>query len=227
MKLNGIIKVVLLLCNLVLGFLIYRSIMRPQKFQDICQARRTEVIGKLTTIRALQSYYKQEYGSYAKSFDQLKDFWNNGKVTIVKKEGSVPDTLTEEQALKMKLIRRDTMRVSAKEEIQGKDTLFRNFNVDAFDIVPYSGGEKFEIDADTIKRSNIPVYVYQVTAFKRQYLNDIDNDPRVKSSFLGNLLFNNLQGEFLGKNFDFREDVKDVILGSMTEPSTDGNWEKL
>ena len=42
---------------------------------------------------------------------------------------------------------------------------------------------------------------------------------------MGTLLYSGLQEQFLGPNFDFKENVKDIVLGSLTEPSTDGNWE--
>ena len=81
------------------------------------------------------------------------------------------------------------------------------------------------MDADTIVRAGISVYVYEVKALKSQYLKNMDEDPRVKDVFMGRLLFSGLQEQFLGKDFNVKESVKDVVLGSLTEPSTDGNWE--
>ena len=217
-----ILQVCLILGIIFLALMIFRSISRPEKFNDIYTARKAEVVVKLRDIRTLQAFYKSEKGSYAKSFDQLRDFWNNGKMTVVVKEGHVPDTLTEAQALKIGIIRRDTMTVKAKDEMLKS---LPNFDIDRFDIVPYSKGERFSLEADTIVRANIPVYVYQVIAQKKQYLKNLDEDPRVKSVFLGSFLYSGLQEQFLGANFDYRDNVKDVILGSLTEPSTDGNWE--
>jgi hypothetical protein len=99
-----------------------------------------------------------------------------------------------------------------------------NFDIARFDIVPYSKGERFSIAADTIVRANIPVYVYQVIAVKKQYLKDLDSDPRIKG-FWGSFLYSGLQKQFLGLYYDFRDNVTDIILGSLSEPSTDGNWE--
>jgi len=223
-----ILQVCLILASIFLAMMIYRSIMRPQKFNVIYEGRKSEVVLKLKDIRTLQAFYKAEKGSYAGSFDQLRDFWENGKMTIVIKEGTVPDTLingvamTEAQALKMKIIRRDTVIVNAKEEMMRS---LPNLDIDRFDIVPYSKGERFSIAADTIVRSNIPpVYVYQVVAYKEQFLKDLDHDPRIKGIW-GHLLYNGLKEQFLGPNYNFKDNVKDVILGSLTEPSTDGNWE--
>lgn len=220
---NIIIQICLIVGILVLCVMVYRSIARPQKCATICEERKSEVVEKLKDIRTLQAFYKTEKGSYAKTFDQLKDFWYNGNMTIVVKEGTVPDTLTEAEALKQGIIRRDTTVVKAKDEMI--KSFPETFNIDKIDIIPFSGGEKFIMDADTIVRAGISVYVYEVKALKSQYLKNMDEDPRVKDVFMGRLLFSGLQEQFLGKDFNFKESVKDVVLGSLTEPSTDGNWE--
>ncbi|MDR1180625.1 MAG: hypothetical protein LBL13_01405 [Bacteroidales bacterium] len=223
-----ILQVCLILVIIFLSLMIFRVIMRPEKFKNIQEIRKAEVVIKLKNIRAFQNVYKSEKGSYANTFEQLRDFWYNGKKTIVVKEGNVPDTLTEAEALKLKIIRRDTMIVDAREEIikeiRNIDSL-QVFDINRFDIVPYSQGERFQMSADTIVRANIPVYVYEVIAYKRQYLKGLDDDPRVKNVFLGSVLYNGLREQFLGPNYDYRDNVTDIILGSLTEPSTDGNWE--
>ena len=218
----AIIQVVLILGIIFLSLMIFRSLMRPEKFKNVYESRRAEVVVKLKDIRALQAFYKAEKGSYANSFDQLRDFWNNGKMTIVVKEGNVPDTLTEAEALKLKIVRRDTVIVEAKMEMLKS---LPNLDIDKFDIIPYSKGERFQIAADTIIKGNIPVYVYEVVARKDQYLKNLDDDPHVKDVFLGSILYSGLQEQFLGPDFNYRESVIDIILGSMNEPSTDGNWE--
>jgi hypothetical protein len=216
-----ILQVCLILGIIFLVLMIFRSIMRPEKLKNIYEARKAEVVVKLKDIRTMQAFYKAEKGSYANTFEQLRDFWENGKMTIVVKEGTVPDTLTEAEALKLKIIRRDTVIVNAKEEMLRS---LPNFDIDRFDVVPYSKGERFSIAADTIVRAGISVYVYQVLAERKQYLKDLDSDPRIKG-FWGSFLYSGLQEQFLGPNYDFRENVTDIILGSLTEPSTDGNWE--
>ena len=231
-----VIQICLILVIIFLAFMIFRSLMRPEKFKNIYDGRKADVVLKLEDIRILQTTYKAEKGSYASTFNQLRDFWNNGRITIVVKEGTVPDTLTEEQALKLNIIRRDTVRVDAKEEIlkeigklrqseKYKSKTLPDFDIDKFDIIPYSKGERFHMEADTVVRANIPVYVFEVIARKSQYLKDLDSDPRVKDVFLGKLLYSGLQGQYLGPNFDYRDNVIDLVLGSLTEPSTDGNWE--
>ena len=137
-----LIQAGLILVILVLIVAIYRSLSRPEKFNEVYEARKAEVIQKLSDIRTLQTFYKNEKGSYAGSFDQLKDFWENGKMRVVVKEGNVPDSMTEAQAIKLKLVRRDTVVLNAKEEMI---KTLPNLDINTFDLVPYSGKEQFLI----------------------------------------------------------------------------------
>ncbi len=217
-----LLQTLLIIGIVVMAVLIYRSLMRPVMFNDVYEARKASVIEKLKDIRDLQTYYKAEKGSYAQNSEQLREFWNNGKMNIVVKEGHVPDTLTEAQAIQMKIVRRDTIVVNAKEEI--KKTL-PHLEINTFDIIPYSKGEKFIMAADTITRGNIKVFVYEVKALKSQYLKNLNDDKLIKQAFLGRILYSDLQSQFLGPNYDFKENVIDLILGSLTEASNDGNWQ--
>lgn len=217
-----ILQIILIIGIVVLSLLIYRSLMRPVKFNEIYEARKADVILKLEDIRTLQTYYKAEKGSYAKTFNDLKSFWNDGKMKIVVKEGHVPDTLTEAQAIKLKIVRRDTVVVNAKDELI---KVLPKLDINTFDIIPHSEGEHFTIAADTIKKGNINVHVFEVKALKPQYLKNLNNDSYIKDSFLGKILYSNLQDQFLGPKFDYKDNVIDLILGSLSEASTDGNWQ--
>ncbi|MCR5190539.1 MAG: hypothetical protein K6C07_03940 [Bacteroidales bacterium] len=217
-----LIQAGLILVILVLIVAIYRSLSRPEKFNEVYEARKAEVIQKLSDIRTLQTFYKNEKGSYAGNFDQLKDFWENGKMRVVVKEGNVPDSMTEAQAIKLKLVRRDTVVLNAKEEMV---KTLPNLDINTFDLVPYSGKEQFLIAADTLRTGNVPVQVYEVKALRSQYMKNLDNDPRVKKAFLGKLLYGNMQKQFLGPDYNYKDNVIDLILGSLTEASTNGNWQ--
>lgn len=221
-KTAKLIQAGLILVILVLVVTVYRSLSRPEKFNQVYEARKAEVIQKLTDIRTLQTFYKNEKGSYAGSFDQLKDFWENGKMRVVIKEGNVPDSMTEAQALKLKIIKRDTMILDAKDEMI---KTLPNLDINTFDIVPYSGNERFLIAADTLQSGNVPVQVYEVKALRSQYMKNLDNDPRVRQAFLGKLLYGNLQKQFLGPDYNYKDYVIDLVLGSLTEASTNGNWQ--
>jgi hypothetical protein len=118
------------------------------------------------------------------------------------------DTLTEEKALELGLISRDTTFINIK------DTLFKtveNFNINTIDIVPFTNGKvKFDINAGFVDRSNFKVAVFEVSCLMKDYLHDIEEQE---------LLENQLT--------QLVEDSKfpGLKLGSMDEPTTDGNWQ--
>lgn len=69
-------------------------------------------------------------------------------------------------------------------------------------IIPFSSSsEQFKMEAGEITKGNVKVSVFMVIAPKQAFLAGL-NENMVES-----------------------DNVKDLIVGSMTEPSTDGNWE--
>jgi len=84
------------------------------------------------------------------------------------------------------------------------DSLFgkrKNFNIDEIRYIPFSGGVEFEMHAGRINKGGVLVPVFVAIAKKEYYLKGLD------------------------KNMIKNPNVKDLIVGSMTEPTTDGNWE--
>ncbi|HOH99475.1 MAG TPA: hypothetical protein PLE85_02950 [Bacteroidales bacterium] len=85
-----------------------------------------------------------------------------------------------------------------------RDSLFRgreSFNLQDLKIIPFSDGELVQMNAGTIERSNMEVNVFEVVVDKHKYLKGLD------------------------EHFIRQDYVKDIKVGSMTDPSTDGNWE--
>ena len=74
-----------------LAFLLYRSISEPMKFKKELQQRQNVAVEQLKDIRTLQVTYRDTYGHYATAMDSLVDFYNNGKITIMRQIGSEDD----------------------------------------------------------------------------------------------------------------------------------------
>lgn len=84
------------------------------------------------------------------------------------------------------------------------DSLFgkrKDFKPEQIQYIPFSNNQKFELSAGKISRGGVSVPVFMALAKKEYYLKGLDN------ALVGN------------------PKVKDLIVGSMTEPTTDGNWE--
>jgi len=76
-----------------------------------------------------------------------------------------------------------------------------NFKIEDIAIIPFSEGEEFQMAAGEIEKGKVIVNVFEAIAKKEIYLKG------------------------LSKELISRESVSDLKVGSMSEPSTDGNWE--
>lgn len=85
-----------------------------------------------------------------------------------------------------------------------KDSLFsgrEGINLQDIRVIPFSDGEFIEMNAGTIDRSNVLVNVFEAFVDKYKYLKGLD-EHHIRQDY-----------------------VKDIKVGSMKDPSTDGNWE--
>ncbi len=194
-----IIQVVLAAIIVFLGYFVYQSIMEPVHFDTEKRAREKVVIGKLKDIRTSQLVFKRVNGSYADNFDSLVAFLAVAEIPIVKMIAD-PDDTTFTKTIN------DTVGY-----IKVSDTLFSNksYRLSELSIIPYSDGEMFEIGADTIERGGVKVHVFEVKALYTSYLKGMDRQTIIN---------------IVAKREDI-DKYPGLKVGSLTEPSTDGNWE--
>ena len=133
------------------------------------------------------------------------DFINNDSIAIIKAIGETPDSLSEEQALEMGIIKRDTVFVSAGQNIFNAEYLKTRDQRFPFDLnnlykVPYSEGESFKIEFGDIEKGKVVVQVFEVSTTFGTFLKGIDaNNKGI--------------------------DLDDIIrVGSMSDASINGNW---
>jgi hypothetical protein len=152
---SNIIKIVMAIAIAVLCFLLYRSISEPIYFEAEKQVHEEAVIKRLKDIRDAELAYKAVYNKFADNFDTLIAFVKTGQFPVVTKIGTAPDTLTEEKALEMGLISRDTSYVAVK------DSLFPgSYPVDSLSFIPMTSGARFKLQAGTIERGRVTVAVF-------------------------------------------------------------------
>lgn len=200
-NLKNIVIVVLLVISGGLLALNYKSIMDPIEFQNEKDKRYEVVIQRLKDLRAAQIQYKSSHGEYCKTLDSLLYFITHDSVVIVKSIGSVPDTLTEQTALEMGLISRDTSFEIASNYIYNEEYMKdRKFplKINELGIIPFSGGVIFDVNAGMITKNNIEVPVFEIRAQKEFILSGLDKH--------------------------LIEQEKDLVVGSMSDASTAGNW---
>ena len=166
---------------LLLTYVCFRSIMNVEDFNREKKHRDLAIQSRLMDIRTAQIEYKNFHGFHAGSFDDLTQFLNEEKLPFVIKEGSLTDEqlekgMTEAQAIKEGIIRRDTTWIIAK------DTLFGpGFNAAALANVPVEGvNARFAMDTATISSgSGYTVKVFEASVLFDTYLSDLDRQELI------------------------------------------------
>ena len=195
-----IIQIILLAIAVVLGYLTYQSIMEPVNFNKEKRAREKVVIQYLKDIRSAEFIYKQLNNRYTGSFDTLIHFMDSAQIPVVK---MIPDPNDTTYTLTIN----DTVGY-----VKVADSLFKHqpkVDYHHINIIPFSGGKKFQLKAGIIKKGGIKVNVFEVKAPYTTYLKGMNEQ-----------LIVNLTAS--------RKELKKypgLKVGSMTEPTTDGNWE--
>ena len=194
-----VVQVILLVVIIALAFFVYESIMEPVRFDKEKRVRQKAVVEKLKDIRNSQLVFKRVNGSYANEFDTLIKFIKVAEIPLVK---MIPDP---EDTTFTRTIN-DTVGY-----IKVSDTLFinKNYTIDQLALIPYSDGELFEIGADTIERGGVNVFVFEVKAPFTAFMKGMD-DQTVRN--------------IIAKDEDL-DRYPGLKVGSLTEASTDGNWE--
>jgi len=197
---QNIIKVLLLVVIIVLAYMVVESVMRPVRFNKSVKERSQAVIQNLKDIRAAQMTYKTINGHYMADFDTLIDFLKNGEIPVVK---MVPDP---EDTTFSKTIR-DTIGF-----IPVIDSLFhsrQSFTVENLKFVPYTENDQFKLAAGIIEKGGVEVNVFEATVHYEKLLKGLNEQ------MVANLIAAKEQ----------IERYPGLKVGSMTEASTDGNWE--
>ena len=149
-----IIKIALLVAIFVLAYFIVVGIQKPIKFEEQRNRRTNLTIDRLKDIRTAQIAYKNIYGRFTPSFDTLIRFIKTENLRVVRAIGFVPDSLTEAQAIKLKLVSRDTFFVPII------DSLFKHINypIDSIRFSPTGKRIEFKMDtASVMTGSNVEV----------------------------------------------------------------------
>nr|WP_321452356.1 hypothetical protein [uncultured Carboxylicivirga sp.] len=171
-----VIQIVLTVAIIALGYLCVESIQKPIRFQEAQKLRQDANVEKLMYTRDAQVAYKSVYNKYTGSFDTLINFIKNDSLPLVKKEGSLTDSMleagmTEVKALALGIIKRDTIRVSVK------DSLFpKGYVVDSLPLIPFvDGAEKYEMGAGVVVTgSGVKVQVFEAKVHNNVYLKGLD-----------------------------------------------------
>ena len=204
------LKILLAVAVVLLAYMCYRSVMGPIEFDKTREQRENLIKARLIDIRKAQIEYKNIHKVHAANFDELSKFLKDEKLPFLIKEGVLTDEqlekgMTEQEAVKKGLIRRDTVWVTAV------DTLFGSgYNVDDMRNVP-GANVQFSMDTATLTSgSGYTVKVFQCGVLYDDYLGDLDKQ----------LVYN------LKDKAEKMNKYQGLRVGSMEEINNNaGNWE--
>lgn len=168
-------KILLVAAAILLAYMCYRSIMGPIEFNRERDAREEAIKARLIDIRKAQIEYKNRHKVHAANFDELVKFLNEEKLPFIIKEGVLTDEqlekgMTEAEAVKKGLIKRDTFWVVAKDTLFGK-----GFIVDSLRYVPNIPNAQFAMDTASITSSSgYTIKVFEAGVPYDTYLGDLD-----------------------------------------------------
>ena len=207
-KYKRIIESFLWVLILVFAYQVYNSINAPIKFNEVKNERYLKVIDKLKDIRNAQIAYKSVNGVYADNFDGLIKFIDSAQYTLIQKRDSSYMKYNRVYRIDMleEIVVIDTLGFASV-----KDSLFGNSDrYKTMAQLPIDGIDKtFSIKADVIDKNGYNVPVFEVRISKDDVLFDQNKDLLKQEKAL--MSVDGVNGP-------------DLVLGSMTEVSTNGNW---
>ncbi len=206
-----VIQIVLLIAIVGLAYLCYDSINSVIEFKRVYQVRTDANIEKLKDIRTAQVAFKSQFDKYTGSFDSLINFVKSDSLKLVKKEGSLTDEqvaegMTEEKALSLGMIKRDTILVSVLDSLFGK-----KYPIDSLKFVPFVQNEEYEMGAGIVQTgSGVKVQVFEAKVHNNVYLDGLDEQEVINLNDKARKL----------------EKYPGLKVGSLEETNNNaGNWE--
>jgi hypothetical protein len=187
---------------------IYSSINGPIKFNQVKNDRYTQVIDRLKDIRTAQIAHKDVNGFYANNFDSLVSFVDNGIFTVIEKRDS--SYLEYNRTYRIDMLKEVEI-VDTLGFVPVKDSLFGdNESYKMMAKVPIEGTDsEFSIKADIIDKNGYQVPVFEVKVKKDIVLFDQNKDLLDQENKV--ISVDGVNGP-------------EIILGSMSDVSTSGNW---
>ncbi|MCR4909771.1 MAG: hypothetical protein K5909_00615 [Bacteroidales bacterium] len=230
---NTIVVYVLLpLLIVFVGYLLVDSVLQPVRFNKEKEARELVGIDRLKDIRVLQDAYKSVSGKYMSDIDSLVDFYKNGDIVVRMQIGSKDDSLAMAHTKAIKQARYwlrganmnrylyqlyqdgdKNLVFSIDNKIPVRDTLFTGrpgFAIDSLKTIPFSGGQKVEMEAIVKKVSGVNVPLFEARMPYKKLLYGMDNQLRI-----------NLDADRRNGN-----KYEGLQVGSISAPNNNaGNWE--
>lgn len=196
-----IINLILIAVVGLLGYLLFFGIKEPIAFGDAKKERLAAVTDRLKQVRFAQEFYRDITGKFAGSFDSLQHVLRTDSFTLVKIIGNPDDPNSEFTRIETKKSAIDSItQLYNDPEHKVKIVL------DSLPFVPYSGGARFTIQADTLTYQKTLVNVTEVSTYWKTFMGPYADEKYQRYD-----------------NLYFPENM--IKFGDMSGPNLGGNWE--
>lgn len=194
-KMRLAINLILAVIVVALVWVLVSSIREPIAFKAERERREAAVIDKLMMIRDAQEAFRDIKGHFAKNFDELKGVLSNDSFMVISVIGDPDDPNFTG------VVTYDTTYFPAKDSV-----MKLGIRLDSMEVVPFSGGARFDITADTVTYQSTLVDVVEVGTMRKTYMGRFA-DPKYA-------------------RYDQSYNPSSVIkFGDLTKPNLSGNWE--
>ena len=203
------IQVVLWIASIFFAYKIYDSISGPITFNQTKIKRYAKVINVMKDIRTAQIAHKDVKGVYANNFDSLIKFIDEGIFTLLEKRDS--SYLEYDRTYRIDMLR-EVIVTDTLGFVSVKDSLFQTSErYKKMSNIPIEGLQDsvFKIKSDVINKNGYKVPVFEVKVSKNTLLFDQDQDLIKQEN--ETVSVDGVNGP-------------EIILGSLTNVSTNGNW---
>jgi hypothetical protein len=190
------------------AYKLFNSIYDPIQFNSVKTERYTNVITNLKDIGKAQIAHKSVNGVYAQDFKSLIEFIDSSDYVILEKRDS--SYLEYDRVYRIDMLR-EVQIIDTLGFVSVKDSLFGDSDhYTTMMKVPVNGIDTvFTMKADIIDKNGYQVPVFEVSISKDLVLHDQD--------------YYLLEQEKATVSVD-GVNGPEIVLGSMTEVSTNGNW---
>ncbi len=191
------------------GWHLYSSIMEPIKFKQLKEERFAKVINNLKDIKKAQIAYETVNEKYTDNWDELISFIETGVYTITqRKDSSIVDIELTKRFGGVEM-RKDIIVIDTIGTTSVKDSLFKN-NVRYKTMMNIPGtDEVFELKAGFITKKDNKLAVFEIRVAKELLLKDQPKNLVAQEN--ETISVDGINGDA-------------IILGSMNEVTTNGNW---
>ena len=190
------------------GYQLFNSVYDPIQFNKVKTERYAAVIKNLKDIGSAQVAHKSVTGLYADNFKSLISFIDTAQYVLIEKRDS--SYLEYDRVYRIDMLREvqivDTLGfASVKDSLYGTSNHYKSMM-----NVPIKGIDTvFSIKSDIVDKNGYQVPVFEVSVTKDLVLHD--QDPYLLEQEKAIISVDGVNGPA-------------IILGSLTEVSTNGNW---